>query len=107
MTRIDARLASSDSTLLLTNPGLLVRYDEMPLIDRLRERVTQPGGGLKGAWILIPADEQAELPVLDGKPIPVLTPAQWVRVPEGWVEESGAGWVPPAEPGRGAILTPS
>ena len=35
--------------------------------------------------MLIPADDQAELPAVDGVPVPVLTPNEWVRVPRSWL----------------------
>lgn len=83
--RLEEALAASGDRLLLTEPGLLVRYRRLDVLDRLRDRVTSPGG--KGAaWVLVPADEQTDRPVLDGVAIPVLTPNQWARVPLAWIE---------------------
>ena len=79
--------AAAGSPLLLTWPGLLVRYDRPDLLDRLRDRHTGSGArATETAWVLIPADDQNELPVLDGRPIPVLSPAQYARVPHAWLE---------------------
>ncbi len=83
--KVEERLAAAASPLLLTFPGLLVRYDRLDLLDRLRDRHTRAGA--KGAaWVLVPADDQSELPVLDGRPLPVLSPAQYARVPRAWLE---------------------
>lgn len=61
--KVEASLTAADgSPLLLTWPGLLVRY------DRLRDRHTGPAAGTD--WALIPADDQSEPPVLDGPPSP-------------------------------------
>jgi hypothetical protein len=45
------------------------------LLERLRGRT---GGDV---WVLIPADDQADLPTVDGAAISVPTPNEWVRVP--------------------------
>jgi hypothetical protein len=77
---VEARLMSSDATVLLLHPGLLARYDRLDLLERLRDRVGRPGGP-KGLWLLLPLLE----PKIDGKAVPLLTPAQRVHVPESWV----------------------
>src|SRR6185436_17152721 len=50
-------------------------------IERLRE-ATNRSEDLPGLWVLIPSDEQHPMPVLDGVAVPVITPAQWARIPE-------------------------
>jgi len=35
--------------------------------------------------MLIPADEQSPLPMMEGKAVPVIGPAEWARVPERWI----------------------
>lgn len=82
--KVEERLESAASPLLLTWPGLLVRYERLDLLDRLRDRHTGAANG--AAWLLVAADEQSELPVLDGRPLPVLSPAQYARVPHAWLE---------------------
>src|SRR5207302_1018149 len=58
---------------------------------RARERVGRDG--LPGLWLLIPSEEQA---LIDGKPVPIVTPGQRVEVPSEWVANA-------SEPaGRGA-----
>ena len=87
--RVERELAVSSKTLLLTRPGLLARYDRLALLQRLRDRVgRRPPPGeepLFGAWLLVPCSEQAAAPQIDGKPVPVVTPSEWARIPEAWV----------------------
>ena len=84
---LQAELAASPRHLLVTNLGLLARYDQLALVDTLREATGRPGGP-PGLWLLIPADAQQSKPVLDGKPIPVFTAAQWTRIPDLWLAAS-------------------
>lgn len=85
--KVEERLESAASPLLLTWPCLLVRYDRLDLLDRLRGRRTRAGAS-GAAWLLVAADEQSELPVLDGKPLSVLSPTLYARVPHAWREEA-------------------
>lgn len=78
---IEQRLAAAKRTMLLTYPGLLARYDQMPLLERLREKVGRRDG-IPGVWMLIPGDNQA---MLDGKAIPIISPGQRARIPEKWI----------------------
>jgi serine/threonine protein kinase len=79
--RVEAELSAADATVLLLHPGLLARYDRLDLLERLRDRVGRPGGP-KGLWLLLPAKQ----PLIGNKAVPLLSPAQRVRVPEGWIE---------------------
>ncbi len=92
---IEARLSTCETTILLTNLGLLARYDRIHLIDRLRDRVTvRPSAsdpGLFGLWLLVPCDGLAEAPRIDARAVPVLTPAQWARVPRAWIKNVHRG----------------
>lgn len=92
--RVRDRLSSGQRTLLLTHPGLLARYDALELVDFLRDRVYEREG-LRGAWLLIPSDEQQTLPAIDGRPVPVISAGQWARIPDGWLkfnrDTAGAG----------------
>lgn len=81
MPRVEEQLAGADATVLLLNPGLLARYDKLDLLEKLRDRVGRPGGPA-GLWLLLPNQQ----PMIDGKAVPLLSPAQRVHVPESWVE---------------------
>ena len=84
MPRVQAELAASSRHVLLTNPGLLARYDRLGFLNDLREAAGRPGGP-PGLWVLIPADAQQQRPMLDGQPVPVFTSAQWARIPDLWL----------------------
>lgn len=88
---MERRFAVPDGrTLLLHNLGLLARYDQMEVIQRLMDRVgSRADNALHGAWLLIPEDEQHARPVVDGKPVPVLGSGQYTRVPREWGRGEG------------------
>jgi hypothetical protein len=75
---------------LLVYPGLLARYDQIPLLERLRDACAQRHD-TPGFIVLIAADEQRHMPVLDGKPIPVILASEWARIPEAWLENVHRG----------------
>jgi hypothetical protein len=81
--RVEEELCAAGPTVLLINPGLLARYDNLDLLERLRDRVGTPGGPA-GLWCLLARQQ----PVIDGKPVPLLSPAQRVSVPESWLANS-------------------
>ncbi len=88
MKPVEEQLGKSDKTILLSYPGLLARYDRIDLLARLREKVAITGGELYGLWLLMAGDEQSQLPVLDGKAIPVISTAQWARIPTAWLSNA-------------------
>ena len=79
--KVEEQLCAAGSTVLLVHPGLLARYDKLDLLERLRDRVGRPGGP-HGLWLLLPGQQ----PLIDGKAVPLLSPAQRVPVPESWLE---------------------
>ncbi len=81
MPKVEEQLCAAGSTVLLVHPGLLARYDNLDLLERLRDRVGRPGGPA-GLWLLLPGQQ----PLIDGKAVPLLSPAQRVPVPESWLE---------------------
>jgi hypothetical protein len=53
-------------------------------LERLREACGRKSDA-PGFIVLIAADEQRHMPVLDGKPIPVILTSEWARIPRlGW-----------------------
>ena len=82
--RVRAELAAAPRAVLLTNLGLLARYDRMSFLDGLRDSVGRAGGP-PGVWLLVPSDAQETRPMIDGQPVPVFTAAQWARIPSAWL----------------------
>lgn len=84
---VEADLAADPDTLvLLRRPGLLVRYDCLDVLERIRDRCGRSGpDGIFARWLLVAAGEGTEAPMIDAKPLPVLTSTQWARIPSAWV----------------------
>jgi hypothetical protein len=59
----------------------------MDLLERLRDRVGRKGA-CPGMWVLVAADEQSELPVTDGREVPLISSGQRARVPEPWLDKA-------------------
>ncbi len=81
--RISAKLTAEHKSMLLLNPGLLARLDLMDLVSDL-QNLAGRATGVPSVWMLAPMDGQG-LPTLDGVPIPVITQAQWARIPGAWI----------------------
>ena len=83
---VERAIAETPGTVLLVRPGLLARYDGMAVLERLRDGL---GRGelpaLRGLWVLVPDRRNAALPMVDGVAVPIITPAQWARIPESWL----------------------
>ena len=88
--RVSAELAAAPRPVLLTNLGLLARYDQMTFLDGLRDAAGRTDGP-PGVWLLVPCDAQESRPLIDGKPVPVFTAAQWARIPAAWLAARNAG----------------
>lgn len=55
-----------------------------PQVSDLQD-VAGRAAAMPSVWLLAPMDGQG-LPTLDGVPIPVITQAQWARIPEAWID---------------------
>jgi hypothetical protein len=84
MPAVERTLFSADRPVLLVYPGLLGRYDQLPIFEKLRDACARTSDA-PGFIILMPSDEQRHMPVLDGKPIPVILASEWARIPEAWL----------------------
>lgn len=82
--KVEEQIKAESGTVLLTDPGLLARYGKMDLISRLQDQTLRPEG-LFGLWMLIPSDDQNVGPSINGEAVPVITPGQWARIPDGWI----------------------
>jgi hypothetical protein len=81
---VEQTLFAADRPVLLVYPGLLARYDQIPLLEKLRDACTQQRHA-PGFLVLVPSDEQRTMPVLDGKPVPVILASEWTRIPDAWL----------------------
>lgn len=78
-----AQLRDDPRPLLLQHLGLLVRYGQVDLIQRLRDAAST--GQRPARLLLLPGDSH-QPPVLDGVVLPVITPADWTHLPRSWLE---------------------
>lgn len=76
--------------LLMVHPGLIARYDQMQILETLRDRVGHDAP-CPGLWVLVAADGQNDLPVLDHAEIPLITPGQRAKVSEHWINNEDRG----------------
>ena len=68
--RTEAELLAVEGVMLARDIGLLVRYERLEMLDRLREAAGSEGVPLEGLWLLVPGDPTSERPMLDGAAIP-------------------------------------
>jgi len=71
-------------TVLAYHLNWLERYGQVVMLTRIAQAVQD--GRLHGAWLLIPASPQTEMPLLDGAAVPVITNNQWAHIPESWCQ---------------------
>jgi hypothetical protein len=77
------RLMSRDKPLLVTEPGLLARYDLMPLVSEWQAVAGRPNK-TPAIFLLVPMG-RPDAPSIDGVVVPVIAATQWARVPEAWI----------------------
>lgn len=88
--KITGDLCRRKEHLLLVHPGLIARYDQMKVLETLRDRVGHDVP-CPGVWVLVATDGQHDLPMLDHAEIPLITPGQRARVSEAWVDNVHRG----------------
>ena len=88
--KITNDLMSRKAHLLLVHPGLIARYDQMSVLETLRDKVGHdvPCPGL---WVLVATDGQNDMPILDHAEIPLITPGQRAKVSESWIDNLHRG----------------
>jgi hypothetical protein len=84
MPAVEQTLLAVDRPVLLVYPGLLARYDQMQLLETLRDACARRHD-VPGYLVLVASDAQRPLPVLDAKPIPVVHASEWTRIPDAWL----------------------
>jgi serine/threonine protein kinase len=93
--RLRDQLLATPGVVLLTEPGLAARYDQVEFLAGLRQALDERSGSagttLEGLWLLLPQDSQQALPVLEGHAIPVIAASQWTRLPDPWVHNHHRG----------------
>jgi len=87
-------LASRTDHLLLVHPGLIARYDQMAILEALRDKVGHDAP-CPGLWLLVATDGQTDMPKLDHAVIPLITTSQRAKVSEAWIDNVHRGRAEP------------
>jgi serine/threonine protein kinase len=89
LTQLTAELARHEGAVLLTNVGLLARFDRLDIVATWRDLLHQGATGLTAIWIVVPSTGASEMPMLDGREVPVLPGgAEWSRIPDDWIRNA-------------------
>ncbi len=93
---VEATLAEvrSHRRVLALYPGALVRHgaglSPTPL-DQLRDAATGGDGALELLWLVVLGGQADALPAVDGTPVPVVAPSEWLEVTEPWLSNKHRG----------------
>jgi serine/threonine protein kinase len=81
-------LKETEGLILLTGFGLLARYDRFGILEDFRDLLTRKRGAqpLSGMILIVPGDDPSARPVVDGRPLPVITANQWAHLPSAWLQ---------------------
>jgi serine/threonine protein kinase len=80
---VKGKLLRSDQPLLITEPGLLARYELMNIVSELQAVAGRPQH-TPAVFLLVPMT-LPDAPAIDGVIVPTLSAAQWAKVPESWI----------------------
>jgi serine/threonine protein kinase len=83
--RLEERIPRVGPRVIAWNPGILATYDEINVIDRLRMQSGRANSDLQVLWLVVFGPTGEARPVVDGKPIPVEGPAEWLDLPTPWL----------------------
>ena len=82
-------IESSDEPLLLTRPGLLARYRQLDVLADVQE-ACQRGEAPAARLLCIAADGTVNMPVVDGRALPVVFAAAWMRPGRAWLARAAS-----------------
>jgi serine/threonine protein kinase len=78
--RVEEELKARQSSTLVIYPGLLGRYGQLSVLERLADSL-----GPHSLWLLTGSDRQSASPMADGHAIPARS-TQWAWVPKKWLD---------------------
>jgi serine/threonine protein kinase len=93
---VEATLAEvrSHRRVLAWFPGAIVRHggDLVPTpLDQLRTAATDRDGDLELLWLVVLGGQADALPAVDGTPVPIVAPTEWLDVTEPWLANKHRG----------------
>ena len=71
---------------LLTRPGLLARYDLVPMLEALAQ-TSSTAGGPPSLWLLVPQDGTGR-PRIDDAVLGVISGANWAHLTQSWLQNA-------------------
>jgi serine/threonine protein kinase len=81
--RVTASLLALNKPALLVNPGLLARYELMPMLSELAQ-ASGTKNGPPSLWLLVPQADGG-MPHIEDAALPVLSAANWARLTDPWL----------------------
>jgi serine/threonine protein kinase len=81
---LTSQILASRSPVLLTNPGLIARYDLITTLTDLRDAAGTPNGP-PGVWVLVPVGSFSAHPTIDGVAVPIIGSHQTMHLDKAWV----------------------
>jgi hypothetical protein len=81
---VEQHVRDAGEKVLAWNAGVLVRYDRLGVIDRLRELAGRADSPLQTLWLVVFASTADAKPMLDGQPVPVLGASEWIDLTDRW-----------------------
>ena len=83
--RLEARVQEAGQRVIAWNPGVLVAYDHLDVINRLRMLSGTANAKLQTLWLVVFGDTGRTRPMVDGHAIPVDGPVEWVDLSDTWL----------------------
>lgn len=83
---ITKRLVAATAPLLLTNLGLLARYDQITVLDTLRDCAGTLNGP-PGVWVMAPVAGFMTHPSIDGVAVPIIGSHQTMCLDRRWIHQ--------------------
>ena len=81
---VDAALRSGeDQPVVLSDAAVLARYQAVARLSRWTDLTSSRGRAL---WLVVPQLHASHGPVLDGRPLPLASPGQFVPIGRDWVD---------------------
>jgi serine/threonine protein kinase len=77
------RATRGTSVVLLTEAGPLARYDELSRLAHWTDLTTPRGQAI---WLLVPQLGGSQGPLVDGRPLPLAAPGQFLRMDAEWID---------------------
>jgi hypothetical protein len=84
--RLEERVLLAGPRVLAWNPGVLATYEEINVIDRLRMQAGRAASTLQTLWLVVFGPTGDAPPMVDGRPIPVEGPGEWLDLQTPWLK---------------------